>query len=54
MDRVSGEFERAGKSEVCDKRVVRTRTFTAPTYDLKVAAGDAWTGPLRHKKCELL
>lgn len=52
VDKVSGEFERRGDCEKCGKKVKRTRTFSAPTFELVQAAGAAWNGPLRHPKCE--
>lgn len=54
MNRVTGSFYRRDKCEVCGKTAERNRSFTADSHEAMMAKGAAWTGPLRHKKCEYL
>lgn len=53
IDKVTGEFERKGLCEACGLKVTRTKTLSAPSYELMLAAGEAWgEQPLTHKVCE--
>lgn len=52
IDTVSITFQRKGKCASCGRACLRTKTIKGSDYDLVMAEGEAWTGPLFHVKCE--
>lgn len=54
IDKVTGEFFKKGRCEVCGRSAERTRQIEAATYHLMLKKGRDWSAaPVLHKKCEM-